>query len=622
MLNKLRGLIYLLILVFISSSCMYLNRDNFEKTENIAEYTLIVIGGEPEGIAAALSAARLGIPTLLIEDSDTLGGLMTQGRLNFLDMNSGPDKELLTQGIFADFFKEVGNAFDIKKAEKYFLDLVEKEPNLILKLNTKFQRPILEENRLVGVVVQENGLEKSYYAPRIIDATTDADVAALAGVPYTVGAEDYGLPDKNMGVTLVFRIKGVNWPYVYLYNNLNRLINKINSKWGDPHGGATWKVAWGYGKQALEYEPQDKMMRFRGPNLARQKDGSVLVNALLIFDVDGLSPESKEQGIERGKKELPSVIEFMKRKFPGFRNVELVDVAEELYVRETRHIVGEYRLTIDDVLENRDQWDRIAHGSYPVDLQPSGPEDLGNIIGKPAIYSIPFRSLVPLKVDNLLVVGRSASYDSLAHGSARVLPVGMAVGEAAGVASLYSIENKVTYRQMTTSSDAVSWVQDKLKEQGAYLVEYTPPKLEVMDHWAYPGLKVMRSLGLAAGGYKNDYSLDKTIQYWDAQYFINETLARIQYFQGEQKGYPVTFTENISRGDLLVGAAEALSGKKLLPPLARQYLQENKVLSQELQTRYTQLDQQPTFAELYTLCANMYEFLMKEGGFRVQNENR
>ncbi len=99
---------------------------------------------------------------------------------------------------------------------------------------------------------------------------------------------------------------------------------------------------------------------------------------------------------------------------------------------------------------------------------------------------------MPLKIDNLLVVGRSASYDSLAHGSARVIPVGMVTGEAAGVAAAYSINEKVSFREMTASREAIKWVQEKLKEQGAYLEDYISPRPLVMDHWAYPGVKVMR----------------------------------------------------------------------------------------------------------------------------------
>ena len=134
---------------------------------------------------------------------------------------------------------------------------------------------------------------------------------------------------------------------------------------------------------------QDPQMRFRGPNLARQKNGNVLINALLIFGVDSLDPASKAEGIARGKKEIPHIVEYMRENFVGFEKAQFVSTAEQLYVRETRHIQGEYRLTITDVLENRDQWDKIGYGSYPVDVQPTSPSNSGNVIGKPAIYAIP-----------------------------------------------------------------------------------------------------------------------------------------------------------------------------------------------------------------------------------------
>jgi len=500
--------------------------ENCADGKGAEKYDVIVVGGEPEGIAAAVAAARNGQRTLLIEEGEALGGLMTLGGLNFLDMSYGPNKELLTRGIFADFYKEMGNAFDLAEAQEYFLKLVQKEEKLDLRLGTVFVEPLLSEKTITGIRVREKGQSREYYGARLIDATVDADVAAAAGVPYTVGAEDYGRKGELMGVTLVFRIKGVNWPYVFVYNNFMRLLSKVKAGWGDPYAGANWKVAWGYGQQALAYQPQDQQLRFRGPNLARQKDGSVLVNALLLFGVDGLEAASKAEGIARGKAELPYIVEFMRERFPGFARVKLVDTAERLYVRETRHIQGEYRLTITDVLENRDQWDRIAHGSYPVDIQPTAPDNLGNVIGKPALYSIPFRCLVPLQVENLLVVGRSASYDSLPHGSARVIPVGMATGEAAGVAAAYSLEKEQGFREISRNKEAVTEIQGRLQKQGAYLVEYTPPRPAVMEHWAYPGLAAMRELGLAAGGYSNNYQLDTPIQYWDANYVIGQTLER------------------------------------------------------------------------------------------------
>jgi hypothetical protein len=285
--------------------------------------------------------------------------------------------------------------------------------------------------------------------------------------------------------------------------------------------------------------------------------------------------------------------------------VELIDTAPELYVRETRHISGEYRLTIDDVLENKDQWDRIAHGSYPVDIQSAAPQDLGNVVGKPSIYSIPFRSIVPLKIDNLLVASRSASYDSLPHGSTRVIPVGMAVGEAAGVAALYSLEQGVSFREMTKSPDAVKWMQDRLVKQGAYLVEYTPPRPAVMEHWAYPGVAAMRRLGLAAGGYSNDYRLDAPIQYWDAEYMLGRVLKRAQQLNPTIVVREVKFPENLTRQDLLRGIAEAVTGEKLEPLQARQLLTDKGILTGELAVRYKDLNARPDFGELYMLLRGL-----------------
>ena len=560
-------------------------------------YDVIVIGGEPEGIAAAVSAARNGQETLLLEEGAALGGLMTLGGLNFLDMNYGPEKELLTRGIFAEFYEEMGNAFDLSEAKQYFLELVQKEEKIDLKLETVFLAPVMKGNTLAGVRVKEKGESKEYFGARLIDATVDADVAAAAGVPYTIGAEDYGHQGELMGVTLVFRVKDVNWPLVFLYNNLMRLLSKIKSDWGDPYAGATWKVAWGYGEQALEYRSHDPQMRFRGPNLARQKDGSILVNALLIFGVNSLDPTSKAEAIERGKAEIPHILDFMRKKFFGFGKVELVDTAERLYVRETRHIQGEYRLTITDVLENKDHWDRIAHGSYPVDIQPTAPDNLGNIIGKPAIYSIPFRCLVPLQVENLLVVGRSASFDSLPHGSARVIPVGMATGEAAGVAAAYSLEKGLGFRKLSKDEAGIKAVQDRLVEQGAYLTAYTPPRPAVMEHWAYPGLRTMRELGLAAGGYGNDYKLDTPINYWDANYLFSQV---------SPEKATLSFPENIMRGHLLTTVVRSLTGRELPPVEAYAYLVEEELLPQEAHQYFVAIEEKPTFGELYTLGALFY----------------
>jgi hypothetical protein len=494
--------------------------------------------------------------TLLVERGDALGGLMTLGMLNFLDMNMGPKGELLTRGIFEDFYKAMGNAFDVEEAKTWFMKQCQNEPNLTVMLNTEILAPVMDGSQIIGLQIKKDGQAETVRCLAVIDATVDADIAAAAGVPYTLGGEDYGMPGTLQGVTLVFEVSGVDWQSV-----VNYLKNDDYSG-----SGADAVSAWGYGLEAQQYQPVDENVRFRGPNIARQKNGNVLLNALIIFGVDALDPVSYQNGIARGRREIPYIVEFMRVNFTGFEKAVFVDAAPRLYVRETRHIMGEYRLSITDVLENKDHWDRVGHGSYPVDVQPTGPANFGNIIGVPDIYSIPFRCLVPLKIDGLLVAGRSASYDSIPHGSARVIPVGMVTGEACGTAASYAVDKDITFRQMSEDPEAINWLQERLEKQGAYLAEYMPPRMAVMDHWAYPGVAVMRELGLTEGGYNNDYRLEKELpNRWALQNKLNK-LVSLAHDRTADRGvmqlplWEISLPDDeITVGEVLMAAAQGAS---------------------------------------------------------------
>jgi len=445
-------------------------------------------------------------------------------------------------------------------------------------------------------VVNENGEEKTYTASRIIDATVDADVAAAAGAPYTVAGEDYGEKDRQMGVTLVFELSGVNWDAVtdYLENDDNTGT------------GATNKAAWGYSREGYGYEPKDPMMRLRGFNVARQDNGNVLINALIIFGVDPLSEESKANGIARAQKELEYIVPYVRENFIGFENAELAGTAEQLYVRESRHIIGEYQLTIDDVLENRDQWDKIAIVAYPADIQPAAGQTYGVVVGSPDRYAIPFRSIVPLDVENMLVIGRSASYTSLAAGSARVIPVGMAEGEAAGVASAYSLNHDMSFRDMTKNEKAIADVQKTLKQQGAYLDDFEVHET-FMDHWAYPGVKVLRSLGIVSGGYGNDYGLDQELSKGRLQNLLNNTMSKTgkEIEKVTDVSDPVT---NLSMIAVTARIAE-IDAENYDEQIAA--LQEMGILTDVILQHMGAETDTPMVAEAVMIVANLYTFMVQ-----------
>ena len=482
-----------------------------------ARYDVIVFGGQPEGIAAAVAAARQGLSVLLVEEWEGLGGLFTYGWLNFLDMNYGPQHELLTRGTFLEFYKRIGKSpvFDVEEAKGIFQDMVSRYPNIALSLNTRLVEPLLQGEKLVGLRVKRDGQELNLYAERFIDASADADLAAAAGVPYTLGAEDMGEPSRCQAATLIFHLGNIDWEALTAAVKGGQFEGtKINER-----------AAWGFAQVGRAYQPSTPRLRLRGLNVARQKDGSVLINALQIFYVNGLEEASKKEALELARKELPAITSFLRKNLPGFEKAELLGSAPELYIRETRHIKALYQLDINDVVFNRYFPDAIALGSYPVDVQATSPQDTGYVYGRPVVYSIPFRCLVPVRVENLLVVGRSAGYTHLAAGSARVVPVGMATADAAGVACAYSLKTGQGFKEIASDPQGVARIQEMLKGMGGYIRDYKIPN-PLERHWAFESLKFVNRWGLIVAGYDNDWGLDKPVKPLSFYYMTANALKR------------------------------------------------------------------------------------------------
>ncbi|GEL78653.1 FAD-dependent oxidoreductase [Tenuibacillus multivorans] len=478
------------------------------------EYDVVVVGGEPEGVAAAVSAARNGAETLLIEKRDGLGGLMTYGMLNYIDMVNGIGGESAIGGIFAEWHEIVGGeiAFDIERGKDAFMHLVLSEPNLTLTLETDVQDAMVGGDQTVtGAVVLRDDETFEVQGQRFIDATQDADFAVKAGAPYFKGGGDINMPDRNMAVTLMIHLEGVDW------SGVKRAAQE--EVFGP--GTVTDNVAWGFSELHYDYQPVEENTRLRGLNLVRVKDvdGSedFYINALQIFDVDGTDPEENAAAIEKGKRETEHVVEYLRENFPGFENAEIASYPSELYVRETRHVISEYMLPMSDVWTHRDHWDSIAYGGYPVDVQATSVDDYGYVLSSPNQYAIPFRSTVPLEVENLIVVSRSAGYSSLAAGSARIIPSGMAVGEAGGAAAQLSLERDMTFRELSHSESDIEDLREGLLAQGAK-VEHFSIDYPYKGEWYDEAVQFLMDYGLVVAGYDNDLQVDEAL---NRQHFIN-----------------------------------------------------------------------------------------------------
>lgn len=479
-----------------------------ESTGGIKEqYDVVVAGTDPEGIAAAISAARNGLSVLLVDgkEREILGGLMTVGGLNTLDLNYSPKQSslpgtghnFLNKGIFQEWYDQVeGTSFDVNTAANVFYKMVKAEPNIDLLLKVQAMTPLTELSSdgtavVAGMsIVKEDGSLAEVQAGAVIDATQDGDIAAAAGAPYTLGRSDIGDPNAQMAVTLVFALKGVTQEiWDSFANHPNTGIDKM-SAWGFP--------------SAKDYDSSNpERVKLRGLNIGRQNDDTILINAMHIFGIDPLNPASIQEALEIGNAEAPRIVEFLKSTFTEFKDLELAYTFDELYVRESRHIQGEYRLTMADQLANRDHFDAIAYGSYDVDIQAASHLDTGYVLYSPKQYGVPFRTLVPQKVDNLLVVGRAASFDSLPHGSARVIPLGMATAEAAGAATKLAKDNGISFRTLSGSEELIAELRGNLTKQGMDLKMESFETPYYMNHKAYNGLVAAVSMLLASGNHDN-----------------------------------------------------------------------------------------------------------------------
>lgn len=576
--------------------------------ENVpTSYDCIVVDGSPEGVTAAISAARNGLSTLLICQDEALGGLYTLGELNYIDVPESRDGTVLVEGIYKEFYDAVGGSgFDVTVAKNTFYEMVQAEDNITLRVQSKFVEPIMEDHAVTGVTVEEDGERVTYTAPVVIDATPDGDVCAAAGCDYTFAGEDIGERDREMGVTLVFRLSGVDWEKV------SEFVQTPADGESAAEGGVNGNLAWGYSTEGYAYEPEDDAMRLRGFNIARQANGDVLINALVIFDVDALDAESRAEGIARGQKELTRIVEYMNENCVGFEKAELAGTAEQLYVRETRHIRCEDTLTIDDVLENRSQEAAIAVSNYPVDVQATKTQTYGTVVGFPDQYEIGLGSLIPQNIDGLMIVGRAAGYTSMAAGSARIVPTGMACAQAAGVAARVALEdeNIRVLRDLLASDADIAEIQQLLTEQGARL-DHTETHEAVMDHWAYDGLKVIRSMGFADGGYDNDYRLDETVSGPRFANMMNTVVKK----SGLALEPRIAVNEETNNEEMLTALAEkvaALDGSAAPADFAAsvQFLQARNILDATLAENFADPSATADAASCYMLAARLYEYLL------------
>lgn len=413
---------------------------------------IIVVGGGPAGVAATLAAARHGCSVLLIEKNNFLGGVGSAGEISIWMSTVGVDS------IFNEVKARLnqigglsGNAFDPNLYKYVLHQMVKEHPNVEVFYNTLAVGAVVDNNTIKGVVIQNKNGRQIVAGKIVIDCTGDADIAALAGVPCRVGREnkdEYNEPDapltadtKVQGLTTAVRLRYVGFDATlpeeivpYKYSADSEL----------PQGGATiWSM----------------------PN------GQVGFNCTQVYGHGHEVKDLTELELEARKQAISVVYYYQTKK--GYRHYALVSIAPSIGIRETRRIIGEYVLTENDLLSGKSFEDCIAICNYYIDVHSVDSNRSGGLSRWVPTYDIPFRCLVPLQIENLIVAGRCISGTHIAMGSYRIQPTCYALGHAAGTAAALAVKNNIRPRDFIlpplAQNQYLYALQSTLREEGQIL---------------------------------------------------------------------------------------------------------------------------------------------------------
>lgn len=392
---------------------------------------VLVCGAGCAGIAAALASARRGAKTLLVERAGFAGGIITSVGLPFFDgIARKSDKKILYRGIGFEFLVRMGvckpgDEFayahnpTIRSIERFKIlldEMISSEPALRVLYHSFVAEAVAKNGRIQEVIVANKGGLQRFRPKIVIDCTGDADVAFSSGAPCETSPE-------YMPLTLHFRIGNV-------VNN-PQLRSKCREVLVNAHR-------------------EGKLKNYYGPGVSFMfANDEVYLHAIRV-PANPIDPEDLTRAEMQGRRDAWTMFELWKEKVPGFENSYYITSGPYIGIRESRRLQGQYVLSENDIKEEKKFPDAVATGCWYLDLHPNyattgsanvAPGALGGLDGyQPDHYDIPYRSLLPKKVDNLLVAGRCHSATRLAQSSSRVTTTAMHMGEAAGTAAAMSSE--------------------------------------------------------------------------------------------------------------------------------------------------------------------------------------
>ena len=396
------------------------------QTPVLADYDVVVCGGGPAGVAAAVSAARAGARTCLLEMHGSLGGIWTLGRMAFIcGMHQGKAgilREIVAELTAREAVGLSGRSFDIE-ATKLLLDQLCLEAGVRIRLHTRVVDVVLDHNNRVSTVITESKSGREAWCARVfIDCTGDGDVAALAGCGFDVGRPDTG---ETQPMSFVAVLSGLHLDDVRPYTNAR-----------DPEPGQSRIVHKDRLRELLDSAGTSPSYSL--PTLFHVRDDLFMLMANHEYGKSGLDADQITQATLHGRAEVHAQVQALRRLGGAWEDVHIVATSDQIGVREARRIHGRYTVTTQDLIAGARHPDAVSRCHFGVDIHTTDPaqdKGLGNDGIRSVPYDIPLRALIAKDVDGLMMAGRCISGDFFAHASYRVTAEAVPMGEAAGRAA-------------------------------------------------------------------------------------------------------------------------------------------------------------------------------------------
>ena len=402
-------------------------------------YDVVVAGGGPAGIAAAIVSARAGRKTAIIERYGCVGGGITSSYVRpFLGsvQNENIGNEIVKRIHEAESFCSPVEAAKIVLAEM----IREAGIDLFLQSQVVSSDVVSDENgnkTLRSITAVSHGKEYTFFADAFIDATGDGDLSVISGAEYEIGREADGLVQP---LSVMFTIEGIDPD--------NGLVCRHEEDYHELENGKEYIRLCRDACLSGELPESVNIVRL----YLTGKKGERMVNATQKNRVYPLDPYQLAEAETDLRIQVRRVVEFLRNNVPGYENIRVNGSSTTVGVRESRRITGDYVLTAEDLFAGRRYYDSVVRGAFfCIDIHNpdgAGQAERDGCPYEPEPYDIPYRSLVVKGFNNLLVAGRCISGDHRAHASYRVMRICMAMGHAAGYSAALASENGVFVREI------------------------------------------------------------------------------------------------------------------------------------------------------------------------------